>query len=155
MDNINVEKIIILENGNKKIESINSEFEGLDDAVEYFLAYDVSNFPDNAKKVEFNLYEGDYPHTVIFSKFKDKWYGSEYLFNLKGYYINDLLFSIDGNEIDIANYLYKNIEKINSECNLKLDIESFKSKIEPDDFIIEELIDKMNTSEARFEFLDA
>lgn len=102
----------------------------------------------------FNLYEDDFPHTVIFSKFKDEWYGSEYRFNFKGYYLNNLLFSVDGNEIDIADYIYKNIDKINSECNLKLDTENFKSKIEPDDFIIEELIDEMNTNEAKFEFLD-
>lgn len=75
-------------------------------------------------------------------------------FNFNGYYLNNLLFSVDGNEIEIADYIYKNIDKINSECNLKLDTENFKSKIKPDDFIIEELKDEMNTNEAKFEFLD-
>ncbi|UOE92674.1 hypothetical protein [Alkalihalobacillus sp. LMS39] len=154
MDNINAEKIIILENGEEKIESTDSGFKDIDEAVEYFLEYDTSNFPINANKVTFNLYEDDYPHTVMFSKFKDKWYRSEYRINFKGYYLNDLLFSVDGNEIDIANYLYKNIDNINSECNLELDTEYLKSKIEPDDLIIEELMDKMNTNKAKFELLD-
>jgi hypothetical protein len=154
MDIINAEKITILENGEEKIESVDSGFKDIDEAVEYFLEYDTSNFPINANRVTFNLYEDDFPHTVIFSKFKDEWYGSAYQFNFKGYYLNELLFSVDGNEIDIADYLYKNIDKINSECNLKLNTEYFKFKIEPDDIIIEELIDEMNTNEAKFEFLD-
>lgn len=154
MDTINAEKIIILGNGEEKIESTNSGFKDIDEAVEYFLEYDTSNFPVNANKVIFNLYEDDYPHTVTFRKFKDEWYRSEYHFNFKGYYLNDLLFSVDGNEIDIAEYLYINIDKINSECNLELDTEYFKSKIEPNDIIIEELIEEMSTNEAKFEFLD-
>ena len=154
MDNINAEKIIILENGEEKIESIDSGFKDIDEAVENYLEYDTSKFPVNANKVTFNLYEDDFPHTVIFSKFKDEWYGSAYRFNFKGYYLNNLQFSVDGNEIEIADYIYKNIDKINSKCNLKLDTENFKSKIKPDDFIIEELIDEMNTNEAKFEFLD-
>lgn len=36
MDNINAEKIIILENGEEKIESIDSGFKGIDEAVEYY-----------------------------------------------------------------------------------------------------------------------
>ncbi|WP_347861535.1 hypothetical protein U0355_12970 [Salimicrobium sp. PL1-032A] len=154
MDNINVEKIVMLKNGEEKIESTNSGLKDIDEAIEYFLEYDTSNFPLNANKVIFKLYEEDYPHTVTFRKFKDEWYGSEYQFNFKGYYLKDLLFSVDGNEIDIAEYLYVNIDKINSDCNLELDTEYFKSKIEPSDYIIEELIDEMNTNEAKFELLD-
>jgi hypothetical protein len=154
MYNINAEKKIILENGEEKMESFDSGFKDIDEAVEYYLEYDTSKFPVNTNKVTFILYEDDFPHTVIFSKFKGEWFGSEYRFNFKGYYLNNLLFSVDGNEIDIADYLYKNIDKINSECNLKLDTENFRSKIEPDDSIIEELIDEMNTNEAKFEFID-
>ena len=98
MDNIKAEKIIILENGEEKIESIDSGFKDIDEAVEYYQEYDTSKFPVNANKVTFNLYEDDFPHTVIFSKFKDEWYGSVYRFNFKGYYLNNLLFSVDGNE---------------------------------------------------------
>ena len=157
MDNINAEKIIILENGEEKIESFDSNFKDIDEALNYFLEYDTSKFPINANRVTFNLYEDendDFAQSVFFSKFKDEWYGSAYHFNFKGFYMNNLLFSVDGTEIDIADYFYKNISKINSECNLKLNIEDFKSKIEPDDMIIEELIDEMNTNEAKFEFLD-
>lgn len=151
------EKIILLENGEEKKESFDSGFEDIDEALNYFEEYDTSKFPINANRVTFNLYEvedDDFAQSVFFSKFKDEWYGSTYHFNFKGFYMNNLLFSVDGTEIDIADYLYKNISKINSECNLKLNIEDFKSKIEPDDMIVEDLIAEMNTNEAKFEFLD-
>ncbi|MEY2196816.1 hypothetical protein AB7942_29505 [Neobacillus sp. BF23-41] len=157
MDNMKAEKIILLENGEEKIESFDSGFEDIDEALNYFEEYDTSKFPINANRVTFNLYEvedDDFAQSVFFSKFKDEWYGSTYHFNFKGFYMNNLLFSVDGTEIDIADYLYKNISKINSECNLKLNIEDFKSKIEPDDMIVEALIAEMNTNEAKFEFLD-
>ncbi|MFB3166576.1 hypothetical protein P5G62_005580 [Neobacillus sp. 179-C4.2 HS] len=157
MDNMKAEKIILLENGEEKKESFDSGFEDIDEALNYFEEYDTSKFPINANRVTFNLYEvedDDFAQSVFFSKFKDEWYGSTYHFNFKGFYMNNLLFSVDGTEIDIADYLYKNISKINSECNLKLNIEDFKSKIEPDDMIVEDLIAEMNTNEAKFEFLD-
>jgi len=146
--------ITLLENGEEKTESINNSFNDIDEAVEHYLEYDTSNFPINASKVTLHLSGDDDNGTVIFSKFKDNWYGSEYQFNFRGYFLNNLLYSVTGTEIDIANYIYKNIEKINNDCNLKLDIESFKSKIKPSDYIIEELIDEMSTGDATFELLD-
>ncbi|MEK4824533.1 hypothetical protein NSS71_08240 [Niallia sp. FSL W8-0951] len=154
MENFKVEKVTHLVNGEENIEIIENDFEGIDEAVEHYLEYNTSKFPVNANKVTFYICEEDDSGTVIYSKFKNKWYGSEYRFNFKGYYQDNLLFSIEGNEVDIANYLFNNIDKINTECNLKLDIDDFKSKIVPYNDIIEDLLEEMNTGEAEFELLD-
>ena len=157
METVKVEKVTLFENGKEITEPFDSHFEDIDEVFETLLETDPSTFPENAQKITFRIYEfenDDYAQEVYFGKFKNEWYSSEYTFSLKGFYKNQLRFSVEGNEIDLANYLYEHIDQINRECHLDMNTEDFCSRIEPDVDVIEELIEELNAEEVEFELKD-